>query len=234
MSDSREDGADTARPSLKSFARCASRMSRAQERSYETLFPRFARPYSPEIIDLGVLFGNDLPLICEIGFGMGSATAALAEAQPGINYLGIEVYRAGIGRLLWEIEQRGLSNVRIIEGDAVLVFEKMIPRAVFDGIHLFFPDPWPKKRHHKRRLVRRPFTFALAGSLRAGGYLHFVSDWLPYAVSARAELSATPSLALPPPSAAAPAPGRPSTAFERKGRAHGREIHELFFVKHEL
>jgi tRNA (guanine-N7-)-methyltransferase len=231
MSDSWEEDAQAARPSLRSFARRASRMSRAQERAYENLFSRFARPYSPELIDLEAFFTNDHPVICEIGFGMGSATAALAAARPELNYLGIEVYRAGIGRLLWEIERRGLSNVRIIEGDAVEVFEKMLPRAVFDGIALFFPDPWPKKRHQKRRLVRRPFTFALSESLKSGGRLHFASDDLSYAQSARAELSATPSLSPAPPAYAARAPERPMTAFERKGRASGREIHEFFFVK---
>ena len=179
------------------------------------------------------IFGNNNPVTVEIGFGMGLATAIIAEENPAKNYVGIEVHRPGIGRLLWEIEQRSLANIRIIEQDAALVFEKMIPPRSLEGIHLFFPDPWPKKRHHKRRLVKRPFTAALAAGLKPGGYLYMVTDWEDYAAWALAELGATDELVNSCDGFAQPRDWRPRTAFEKKGLAKNHQVRELFFYKHE-
>jgi tRNA (guanine-N7-)-methyltransferase len=174
----------------------------------------------------------------EIGFGMGIATAQIAEEHPGTNYVGIEVYRPGIGRLLGEIERRRLGNLRIIEGDAAEVLPGLTGDNSLSAFHVFFPDPWPKKRHHKRRLMTRPFTELLARKLVPGGYLYMVTDWAPYGDWALRELSATPGLVNPyavsaeGPAGFAPPPGwRPKTGFEEKGLAKNHKIRELFFRK---
>ncbi|MDR1144021.1 MAG: tRNA (guanosine(46)-N7)-methyltransferase TrmB [Spirochaetaceae bacterium] len=214
---------------IKSFVLRSGRMSRAQARAYEE-GGVFRIPYTGVLTDFSEAFGNSKPLTVEIGFGMGSATAEIAGANPEKNYLGIEVFRAGIGRLVWEIENRALGNVRIIEHDAVEVLEKMLPPGTAEAFHIFFPDPWPKKRHHKRRLVRRPFTDLLASRLCPGGYICMVTDWEDYGNSALEELEATPGLFKPPDFA----PGqnwRPRTKFEKKGLDAGRPVRELYFVR---
>jgi tRNA (guanine-N7-)-methyltransferase len=183
------------------------------------------------LTDFAALFGNGRPLTVEIGFGMGRATADIAEANPERNYLGIEVFRAGVGRLVWEIEKRRLSNIRIIEHDAVEALETMVPPGSVSAFHLFFPDPWPKKRHHKRRLVQMPFAELLASRLAEGGYVLMVTDWENYAEEALAVFSAVPGLSNPHGGFAPPAPWRPSTRFEAKGRERGRPIREIYMVK---
>jgi len=206
-------------------------MSRAQERSYEA-GGRFLVPYSENPVVLQELFGNDSPVTVEIGFGMGKATAEIAAANPEHNYLGIEVFKAGIGKLLWEIEQRGLSNIRIIEHDAVEVMEKMIPPASLFAVHIFFPDPWPKKRHHKRRLIQKPFAELLASRLENGGYIYMISDWENYAEEALAVLSAVPGLSNPHGGSFAPGVSwRPRTKFEQKGLAKNHSIREIYLMK---
>jgi tRNA (guanine-N7-)-methyltransferase len=182
-------------------------------------------------MDFAKIFGNHNPVIAEIGFGMGLATAIIAAENPHKNYIGIEVHRPGIGRLLWEIEQRSLSNIRIIEHDAVEVFLHMIPPQSLEGIHLFFPDPWPKKRHHKRRLVQRPFTGILANSLKPQGYIYMVTDWEDYAHWALAELTATEGLAGSGDGFSAPQDWRPRTRFEQKGLEKNHQVRELFLRK---
>jgi tRNA (guanine-N7-)-methyltransferase len=195
-------------------------------------------------VDFKALFGSDQPLVVEIGFGMGIATAKIAEEHPGINYVGIEVHRPGIGKLLWEIERRGLANLRVIEGDAAEILPELTEDNTLSGFHVFFPDPWPKKRHHKRRLITRPFTELLGRKLLPGGYIYMVTDWAPYGDWALRELSSTPGLINPygDPSAgekgaegsagfAPPLDWRPKTKFEEKGLAKNHEIRELFFRK---
>jgi tRNA (guanine-N7-)-methyltransferase len=167
---------------LKSYVLRAGRGTAAQKRSYDSLSGEWVIPYENKAISYAAIFGNNNPVIVEIGFGMGMATALIAGAYPAKNYLGIEVHRPGIGKLLREIQERALSNIRIIEHDAAEVFAHMIPPQSLEGIHLFFPDPWPKKRHHKRRLVQRPFTETLASCLKPQGYLYMVSDWEDYAL----------------------------------------------------
>ncbi|GHV37779.1 tRNA (guanine-N(7)-)-methyltransferase [Spirochaetia bacterium] len=221
---------------IKSYVLRAGRMSVAQKRSYETLSPRFCIPFSPDAASAPAFFGNENPLIIEIGFGMGIATADIAEANPQKNYLGLEVHTPGIGRLLWEIEKRDLRNIRIIEHDAVEVLEKMLAPGSAAAFHIFFPDPWPKKRHHKRRLVTRPFTDMLAEKLSSGGYLYMVTDWEDYGNQALAELSATPGLINPHAgsgkSGFAPHQDwRPRTRFEQKGIDKNHKVLELYFIK---
>jgi tRNA (guanine-N7-)-methyltransferase len=207
-------------------------MSAAQERSYRALHSRWCVPFGNEALDFEKIFGNRNPVTAEIGFGMGESTALLASEHPGVNYVGLEVYRAGIGKLLWEIDRRGLDNIRIIEHDAVEVLEHMIGAASLDAFHIFFPDPWPKKRHHKRRLLARPFTALLAGRLKSGGYISMATDWEDYAVWALGELSGTAGLVNPYGEGFAPRPAwRPETKFERKGIARERQIRELYFIR---
>jgi tRNA (guanine-N7-)-methyltransferase len=206
-------------------------MSRAQEKSYEG-GRGFLIPYSDRVCDFSRHFGNDHPVTVEIGFGMGRATAEIAAANPGNNYLGIEVFRAGIGKLLWEIEQRGLSNIRIIEHDAVEVLEKMVPPGSAAAFHLFFPDPWPKKRHHKRRLVQKPFAELLVSRLQNGGYLYMVSDWENYAEEALGVFSAVPDLVNPYGGGFAKGISwRPLTKFEKKGLDKNHPIREIYLLK---
>ena len=222
---------------LRSFVLRAGRMSDAQKRSYETLFHiyclsgRRGIEAGTDILNPDVLFGNSNPLVIEIGFGMGRATAEIAAQNPETNYLGIEVHRPGIGRLLWEIEKRNLKNIRIVEGDAVEILERNIKDSCVSAFHIFFPDPWPKKRHHKRRLITRPFAEMLAAKLLPGGYIYMVTDWEDYGNRALAGLSAAEGLANKYLSFAEPQSWRPKTEFEKKGLKKSHEIKELYFIK---
>jgi tRNA (guanine-N7-)-methyltransferase len=216
---------------IKSYVVRAGRGTDSQRRYYGALSGRFVIPFENKLLNFADVFGNENPVSVEIGFGMGLATAIIAEANPSKNYLGIEVHKPGIGRLLREIEQRSLSNIRIIEYDAALVFPRMIPPESLEGLHLFFPDPWPKKRHHKRRLVTRPFTGTLAAALKTGAYLYMVTDWADYADWALAELSGTESLINSCDGFAPPQAWRPCTAFEKKGLAKNHQVRELYFHK---
>jgi len=221
---------------IKSYVLRAGRGTNAQRRSYDSLAGQYLIPFEDRLMDFAAIFGNDNPLTVEIGFGMGTATALIAAAQPEKNYLGIEVHKPGIGRLLWQIEQSSLyksalGNIRIIEHDAAAVFEQMIPPESLEGIHLFFPDPWPKKRHHKRRLVKRPFTNTLAARLKPHGYLYMVTDWEDYALWALDELAATNGLVNSCEGFAPAQEWRPRTSFEQKGLAKNHTVRELFFYK---
>ena len=206
-------------------------MSDAQERSYNNLAPLYCLS-SLAAYNFEELFGNNNPVIIEIGFGSGHATASIAEDNPELNYLGIEVYRPGIGHLLWEIDKRKLNNIRIIHGDAAEILDNL-PLDAVEGIHIFFPDPWPKKRHHKRRLITRPFTALLKKCLKTNGYIYMVTDWVDYADWALAELTATPGLQNKYENFALPQSWRPETRFEKKGLDKKHEIRELFFIKSE-
>jgi len=214
---------------VKSYVLRAGRETPAQKRSYELLSAQFVVPFRETPLDFAALFGNDNPVVMEIGFGMGEATAAIALENPDRNYLGVEVYRPGVGRLLWDISQRAIPNIRIVQHDAVEVALKMIPLRSLSGIHLFFPDPWPKKRHHKRRLVKRPFTEILAARLKPTGYLYMATDWEDYADWALEQLSATPGLANSADGFAPSQAWRPRTSFERKGLEKNHAVRELLF-----
>jgi tRNA (guanine-N7-)-methyltransferase len=242
-----EDAAGGFRRGIKSYVLRSGRPSTAQRRSYDGFFSRYAVPFSGAAADYAALFGNSNPVTIEIGFGMGIATAQIAQENPDRNYLGIEVHKPGIGKLLWEIDRRRLGNIRIVEHDAVEVLESMIGSNSTAAFHIFFPDPWPKKKHHKRRLVTRPFTGLLAEKLASGGYLYMVTDSEDYARWALAELSATAGLRNPYAGSSgsgdsaggssgfggfAPAlPWRPKTKFEAKGLAKDHPIRELYFLK---
>jgi len=216
---------------IKTYVLRIGRMTPAQEKAYNELAPRWCIPFEKKQLNFVDIFGNTNPIIVEIGFGMGDATANLAEANPNINYLGIEVHRPGVGKLLNEIQKRDLKNLFIIEYDAVEVLQEMIGDNSVNGFHIFFPDPWPKKRHHKRRMVQRPRTNLFSQKLSKGGYLYFVTDWLEYAEFALEELNQTNNLKNKYNGFAEPQKWRMQTKFERKGLAADRPITELFFEK---
>jgi len=171
------------------------------------------------------VFHRKAPLVVEIGFGNGDALLAAALASPVTNYIGIEVHRPGLGRLLRELEAKGLSNVRVIDGDAKDVFRDVFPPASLDGVRIFFPDPWPKKRHHKRRLIEPGFVSLLAIRLKPGGYVHLATDWADYAQQMREVLDAEPLLKVEDVDVA----HRPLTRFEHRGRKRGHAITDLVY-----
>jgi tRNA (guanine-N7-)-methyltransferase len=206
-------------------------MTEAQKRDYVIHSARWCLPFQQGIINFTDVFENTSPVTIEIGFGMGKATAIIAGDNPDRNYLGIEVHRAGVGRLLGEIEKNELSNLRIIEHDAIEVLESMIPDDSVAAFHIFFPDPWPKKRHHKRRLVQRPRTDLLTKKLAPGGYIYMVTDWEPYGEEAYFELTATQGLESMYEGFAPHMSWRPETRFEAKGKAAQHDIFELMFRK---
>ena len=216
---------------IKSYVKRLGHFTPAQKKAYEKLSGAHLVSFSEENIDYEKTFGSKNGVTVEIGFGSGLATAAIAEENPGKNYLGVEVHRPAIGRLLWEIENRNIPNIKIIEYDAVQVLEKMIPALSLDAVHIFFPDPWPKKKHRRRRLIQRPFTEKLASSLTHGGYLYMVTDSEDYALHALEELSACSILKNNYDGFAAPQSWRPKTKFEQKGLEKNHTIRELLFSR---
>ena len=181
-------------------------------------------------IDVKGIYGNDNPLIIEIGFGMGAATAIIAGENPGKNYLALEVHTPGVAKLLQLIKENGLENIKIIQYDALDVINSL-PDKSLDGFHIFFPDPWPKKRHHKRRLIQKPLVDLLAKKLEKGGYVYLATDWKEYADWMLDVLSSSQELENPYKDFADPVSWRPKTKFEQKGLDKDYEISELWFVK---
>jgi tRNA (guanine-N7-)-methyltransferase len=204
-------------------------MSAAQQRALDTLLPRFGLPFAPQAIDFDQAFGRVAPRVLEIGCGMGETTAKIALAVPAVDFVGIEVHAPGVGSLLKLIEAHALANLRVIRHDAVEVVALMIPRESLAGVHVFFPDPWPKKRHHKRRLLKPSFVHDLAQRLAPGGYLHVATDWEGYAHEILATLAAEPLLANIA-SGFAPRPDyRPLTKFEARGLKLGHGVWDVIF-----
>lgn len=221
-------GAPTPRR-IRSYVLRGGRIGSGQQRALRVLAPRFVLPYRDAPLELPEVFGRRAPLVLEIGFGMGASTAAIAAATPEVDFLGVEVHAPGVGALLQRLETLGLSNVRIVQHDAVEVLERMIAPASLAGAMVFFPDPWPKKRHHKRRLIQSAFVALLAERLAPGATLHLATDWEPYAEVMLQVLRAEPRLCN---TAAgfAPRPGyRPLTKFEQRGRALGHASWDLVF-----
>ena len=217
------------RAPIRSFVLRAGRMGPGQQRALAQLGPRFVLPYSPQTLDYGATFGRDAPTVLEIGFGMGDATATIAAALPGTNFIGIEVHAPGVGALLKRIGELGLANLRLIQHDAVEVLEQMIAPASLAGVHIYFPDPWHKKRHHKRRLIQPAWVARLATRLAPGGYLHCATDWQPYAQQMLEVLSAEPSLHNTAEGFATRPPWRPQTKFEARGLKLGHGVWDLLF-----
>jgi len=206
-------------------------MSPAQQRACDSLLARYGVPFTTTPIDFPAVFGRIAPVVLEIGFGMGETTAEIAKAHPEIDFLGIEVHLPGVGALLQRIEASSLANLRLIRHDAVEVVAAMIPRASLSAIHVYFPDPWPKKRHHKRRMLSATFVHALVERLRPGGYVHVATDWEPYADEILATLSAQSRLQNTVEGFAPRPPWRPLTKFERRGLKLGHRVFDLVFVR---
>ncbi|MDI6746638.1 MAG: tRNA (guanosine(46)-N7)-methyltransferase TrmB [Rhodocyclaceae bacterium] len=220
------------RDHIRSFVLRQGRVSSAQLRYHAEGMPRYGLPYAAAPLDLAGVFGRSAPKILEIGCGMGETTAAIAAAHPENDYLGIEVHTPGVGSLLKEIATRELGNLRVIQHDAVEVLRDMILPGSLAGMHIYFPDPWPKKRQQKRRLIQPPFVALLASRLAPGGYLHCATDWEEYAEQMLAVLSAEPLLANTAPTTTgfAPRPAwRPQTKFETRGLRLGHGVWDVLF-----
>jgi tRNA (guanine-N7-)-methyltransferase len=218
-------------PPIRSFVLRQGRVSNAQRRAVDTLMSVYGIPYAPGALAFEQAFGRRAPTILEIGFGMGETTAAIAQAHPENNYLGIEVHTPGVGGLLKLIGEKGLANLRIVQHDAVEVLEHMIAPASLAGAHIFFPDPWPKKRHHKRRLIQPGFVALLASRLAPGAYLHAATDWQEYAEQILAVFAAEPALANTAPGFAPRPAYRPQTKFESRGLKLGHGVWDIIFRK---
>lgn len=218
---------------VRSFVRREGRLTRGQSRSLERLYTRYGLECGQGCLDPQALFGAGTPMILDIGFGNGEALAELAARYPQRGYLGIEVYRPGMGRLLRRLELEGIDNVRLVYADAVEIMRHHIGDSTLAGIEVFFPDPWPKRRHHKRRLIQPDWVALAASRLVAGGFLHLATDWQDYAehmlavVERSAKFTNTAGRGR-----FAPGPGeRPSTRFERRGRDKGHGAWDLVFVR---
>nr|WP_231973605.1 tRNA (guanosine(46)-N7)-methyltransferase TrmB [Variovorax sp. HW608] len=216
---------------LKSFVRRAGRTTEGQARAYEQFGPKFLLPYAPAPLDLESAFGRRAPTILEIGFGMGEATAHIAALLPEKNFLCCEVHEPGVGALLKRVGEQNLKNIRICAHDAVDVLDHMLPAATLAGVHVFFPDPWHKKRHNKRRLIQGPLVRKLADRLAPGGYLHCATDWQPYAEQMLEVLSQEPLLRNTAQGYAPKPPYRPLTKFENRGLKLGHGVWDLVFER---
>ena len=224
-----EDARDTR---IRSFVVRAGRLGPGQQRALQTLGPRFVLPFSPQPADWDAVFGRAAPRVLEIGFGMGTATAEVAAAHPDTDFIGIEVHGPGVGSLLKLMGEAQLGNVRILQHDAVEVLEHMVAPGSLAGIHVWFPDPWHKKRHHKRRLIQPPLVALLASRLAPGGRLHCATDWQHYAEQMLEVLSAEPALVNTAGSGYAPRPEtRPLTKFEQRGLRLGHGVWDLVFSR---
>jgi tRNA (guanine-N7-)-methyltransferase len=216
---------------IRSYVLRTGRTTVGQAKAIETLGPRYLLPYQPQAIDLSQVFGRDAPTVLEIGFGMGEATAHIAGLMPEKNFLCCEVHTPGVGALLKRIGDLVLTNVRIVQHDAVEVLEHMLAPASLAGVHIFFPDPWHKARHNKRRLVQPHFLAKLLPRLRSGGYIHCATDWEPYAQQMLEVLAAEPSLENTAQGFAPRPDYRPLTKFENRGIRLGHGVWDVVFRK---
>jgi len=218
---------------IKSFALRQGRLSTAQQHALETLWPQFGLEVDNEPLDFTEVFQREAPTIVEIGFGMGKSLAEMAETNPDINYIGIEVHRPGVGALLRLINEKNLSNIRIFNHDAIEVLEQKIPKNSLAGLYLFFPDPWHKKRHHKRRIVQPEFVQNIAQHLKPGGHFHMATDWEDYAEHMMEVMSnASDYRNTAGENAYTPRPDyRPLTKFEQRGQRLGHGVWDLIFER---
>lgn len=221
------------RRAVRSFVLRAGRLTRAQQRALDELYPQHGIGEAPGLLDLDELFGRPAPVVVEIGFGNGAATWRMARQEPHLNFIGIEVHPPGVGHLLLELQEQQLANVRVAMTDAVDFLEQRIADAALAGVRIYFPDPWPKKRHHKRRIIQPPFAELLARKLTPGGLLHLATDWVPYAEHMLEVLGASPAFTNL--SAAGDyceqPQWRPDTKYAQRGDRLGHEIRDLLFER---
>jgi tRNA (guanine-N7-)-methyltransferase len=225
--------AEQNRRPVRSFVLRQGRMTAAQERAFAELWPRYGVDWQPgTLLDLAALFGNRRPVVLEIGFGNGESLAEMAAADPGRNWLGVEVHGPGVGHLLLQIERLQLGNLRLVRHDAVELLAQGLGPGSLDRVQLFFPDPWPKTRHHKRRILTPQFVALLGRAIRPGGTFHAATDWEPYAEQMLSVLESPGG-----PFANTAGPGhfaqrpaeRPLTRFERRGERLGHQVRDLVF-----
>ncbi|HTJ99561.1 MAG TPA: tRNA (guanosine(46)-N7)-methyltransferase TrmB [Bordetella sp.] len=216
---------------IRSFVHRRGHITQGQRDALERLLEQWSIPYSPRTLNPATVFARQAPTILEIGFGMGETTERIALDRPGDNFLGVEVFNAGVGSLLKRIEASSLQNIRIIQHDAVEVLRDMIAPNSLDGVHIYFPDPWPKKRHHKRRLIQPPFVALLASRVKPGAYVHCATDWEHYAQQMLEVLSAEPQLSNTADGYAPRPEFRPQTKFETRGLRLGHGVWDLMFKR---
>jgi tRNA (guanine-N7-)-methyltransferase len=216
---------------IRSYVLRAGRMGPGQQRALQELGPRFVLPYQEQPLDYPGVFGRQAPVVLEIGFGMGGATAEIARTLPGTDFIGCEVHEPGVGALLKRIGDENLANLRIVQHDAVEVLRHMVAPGSLAGVHIFFPDPWHKKRHNKRRLIQPPFVAELVTRIKPGGYLHCATDWEPYAQQMLEVLRAEPALRNTADGYAPKPAYRPLTKFEHRGLALGHGVWDLVFER---
>lgn len=216
---------------IRSFVLRQGRVSNAQRRAYEDLLPKYGVPYTKGLLNFEIVYGREAPRYLEIGSGMGETTVSIARSHPQNDYLAIEVYTPGVGSLLKQIEEFKLTNLRIVQHDAVEVVNNMFPQKYLDGIHIFFPDPWPKLRHHKRRLIQPEFISLLSKHLKLGGYIHVATDWNNYADQILEVMSNELSLTNTARDFVQRPEYRPLTKFEQRGLRLGHKVWDLVFKK---
>ena len=215
---------------IRSYVLRAGRITPAQKRALDELLPRFGIPYASAALDLDRVFGRAAPRVLEVGFGNGDTLVELAAGSPERDFIGAEVHPPGVGHCLLAVETRGLANVRVIAHDAVEVLAHQIAPASLDEVLLYFPDPWPKKRHHKRRIVQPDFVSLVASRLKAGGRFKLATDWKPYAVWMQEVLAASPDFVNEASDGGySERPERAATRFERRGRRLGHEVFDLVY-----
>ena len=218
--------------SIKSFVLRQGHMTAAQQKAIDDNWKRVGVDYINQFINLNQIFERENPKILEIGFGMGTATAQIAQKLPEKDFLAIDVHGPGVGNLCKLISEQQLTNIRVMRHDAVEVVENMLSDNSLDGIHIFFPDPWHKKRHNKRRLIQIPFIQKLLPKLKQGGYIHLATDWEEYAVQMLEVLSSFPEQLANTATDYAPTPNyRPETKFEARGKRLGHGVWDLVFIK---
>lgn len=217
---------------IRSFVLRQGRLTKGQARALETGLPQFGVSYTPELLDLNAVFNRaDSKKILEIGFGMGETTAKIAQVLPNCDFLAAEVHTPGVGALLKLIQENTLTNIRVIQHDVVEVLHHMLADASLDGVHIFFPDPWHKKRHHKRRLIQAEFVNLLCTKLKAGGYLHVATDWQEYAEWVLEVLNAEAQLENTAKDYAVKPSYRPLTKFENRGLKLGHGVWDMVFTR---
>jgi tRNA (guanine-N7-)-methyltransferase len=216
---------------IRSFVLRQGRVSNAQRQALETLMPEYGVSFGTDVLDFARIFGRSAPTFLEIGFGMGETTAAIAREHPQNDYLAVEVHTPGVGSLLKQIKELGLTNIRVLQRDVVELLQQALPPESLAGVHIFFPDPWPKARHHKRRLIQPAFVDLLCRHLKPGGYIHAATDWQDYArqiLAVFADQSQLVNTAVD----YAPRPAyRPLTKFEQRGLRLGHGVWDVVFRK---
>ena len=218
-------------PPIRSYVLRQGRFSPGQQRAYEELLPTFGIAYTTTPLDLRATYGRAAPIVVEVGSGMGETTARIARENPQNDYLAIEVHAPGVGSLLKRLAEEGIGNVRVVRHDAVEVLRDMIPQGSLSGLHVFFPDPWPKKRHHKRRLIQQEFASLAAERLAPGGYIHVATDWQDYAEHVLGVLSREKLLTNTAENYAPRPAARPETKFERRGLKLGHGVWDIVFER---